>query len=380
MKQHYDVLVIGGGIIGHSIAYSLSKRGKSVLILEKEKINQRATSAAAGMLAVQAEFTEAGPLFELARDSRNMFPSLAQELKERTNIDIELIKKGMLSVALTEEKVHQLQASTRFQKATGEETSWLSDNEVRRLEPHLSKKVLGAMYAPNDGQVSAPKLAASFAKGAESLGTRILEYTEVVDFIIEEGRVQGVITNTENFYTETVVVTCGAWTQHIIQKSNLIPPIYPVKGECFSVRTTEELLAKTIFSEDCYIVPKREGRLIVGATMIPHNYDETVTVAGISQLLKSAINLLPALEGAEWEKSWAGIRPQTFDGQPYLGEHPFIKGLYVASGHFRNGILLSPITGEIMADMIEGKLESHNLAAFSLDHKKRRKTRIEATN
>jgi glycine oxidase len=372
MKKHYDVLVIGGGIIGHSVAYSVSKRGMSVLVIEIGEINRKASCAAAGMLAAQAEVTEAGPLFDLARESRNMFPSLSEELKERTGIDIELIEKGMLTIALTEEKVQSLQTTIAFQKAAGEKASWLWGEDVLSIEPNLSKTVLGAMYAPNDGQVSAYKLATSFAKAATLLGTTILEDTDVTGILIENGRVQGVKTVRGDFYGDHVVVTGGAWTKQILEQTNVDLPIYPVKGECLSVRSKEQVITKTIFSDDCYIVPKNEGRLFIGATMIPGTFDEEVSVAGISELLNKAINLLPSLKATEWEKAWAGIRPQTSDGLPYIGEHPSVRGIHVASGHYRNGILLSPITGEIIADVIEEKELTRSRLAFSLDDKRRR--------
>jgi glycine oxidase len=366
MKHNYDVIVVGGGIIGHSIAYSLSKQRISVLVLEKGTINQKASKAAAGMLAVQAEVKEKGPLFEIARKSRNMFQSLQQDLLERTGIDIELIDQGMLNIALTEEKAETLQSMISFQQTLGEEASWLSAKEASTLEPALSNQVVGAMYAPNDGQVSAPKLANSFAQAAIALGSKVLEHSEVTNILAKEGKVVGVETQTESFFSDKVIVTTGAWTKQVLQSTGLSIPVFPVKGECFSVVTNNPLLTKTIFTEECYIVPKRENRIIVGATMVPNSFDEKVSPQGINTILNKALRLVPELKFAEWEKVWAGIRPQTEDELPFIGEHPFTKGLYVSSGHYRNGILLSPITGEIMANMIQGKVFQEEFAAFSL--------------
>jgi glycine oxidase len=379
MKNHYDVLIIGGGVIGHSVAYSLSKRGLTTLVIDKGEINQKASSAAAGMLAVQAEVTENGPLFELARKSRNMFPTLQKELMENSRIDIELIEEGMLNIALTEEKARFLKETIKFQKSIGEEASWLTCEEVKMIEPGLTGPILGAMFAPNDGQVSAYKLATAFAKGAEAFGAETMEHTEVTGLMIENDKVIGVKTVKEHYYAKHVVVAGGAWTKEILETIGFSLPISPVKGECFSVKTNERLLTKTLFSEDCYIVPKASGRYIIGATMVPNTFDEKVSVEGIAQLLNKATKLLPALKHAEWEKVWAGIRPETQDGLPYLGEHPSIEGLYVAGGHYRNGILLSPITGEIMATIIQGLELPQNLSVFSLDPKKRGIKHREAT-
>ncbi|WP_456276081.1 glycine oxidase ThiO [Bacillus sp. AK128] len=367
MKKHYDTIVVGGGIIGHSVAYSLLKRGHTVLVIEKGEINRKATSAAAGMLAAQAEVTEPGPLFDLARESRNMFPALNEELQDRAGIDIELIQQGLLTVAYTDEKVKELKNTIAFQQSVGEEAYWLTQEQVLMAEPHVSKQVLGAMFAPKDGQVSAYKLATGFARASSNLGGQLLEFTDVTGFIIDRGEVQGVKTLQAEYYSKNVVVAGGAWSTHVLEQTGVDLGMYPVKGECLSVLTRQNLVTKTIFSDECYIVPKKEGRLFIGATMVPHSFDEKVTIEGVSKLLDRAIHLVPALQDAEWEKAWTGIRPQTRDGYPYLGKHPSLSGLYVATGHYRNGILLSPITGETIADMIEEKPLSESACAFSLE-------------
>ncbi|MFD1739071.1 glycine oxidase ThiO [Bacillus salitolerans] len=366
MKKQYDVLIVGGGIIGHSIAYTLSKRGSSVLVLEKGEINEKASQRAAGMLAAQGEVKEDGPLFQLARKSRNTFPALKDELKEQSGIDIELIEKGMLNVAMTDEKADELKEMILFQQSAGEDAIWLSAKEANELEPGLSTNIIGAMYAPKDGQVSAPKLAHAFAKAASSLGADIQEHTEVVKILSKQGKCVGVETACDTFLAEHVVVTTGAWTKQVLQSAGLTLPIYPVKGECISVHSHRSIIEKTIFTDECYVVPKCEGRFIIGATMVPNTFDEQVRVGSVTGLLNKAMNLVPFLKDTTWEKVWAGIRPQTIDGLPFMGEHPMIQGLYVSTGHYRNGILLSPITGEIMADMIHGVPNNQDITAFSL--------------
>ncbi|MEI5909547.1 glycine oxidase ThiO [Bacillus spongiae] len=379
MRKMYEVLIVGGGIIGHSIAYSLSKRGISVLVLEKGQINEKSSSAAAGMLAVQAEMKKGGPLFELGRKSRNMFPALQAELKERTNIDIQLIQHGMLTVARTKEEKETIQGMIPFQKAAGEEVSWLSPDEVVEVEPSITRNTFGGMYAAKDGQVEAPKLSKAFAKAAYSLGTHVKEYTEVINLITDKGKCVGVETESERIYSDKVILTTGAWTKRLLQTTDFPLHVYPVKGECLSVTTKEPLLEKTVFTDGCYIVPKSSGRYIIGATMIPNTFDERVSVSGVSSLLDQAIALIPKLKNAHWEKVWSGIRPQTTDGKPYIGNHPSLKGLFVASGHYRNGILLSPITGEIMADIIEGKNIDQNVEALSLQRQLKEASGVEPT-
>ncbi|WP_285766880.1 glycine oxidase ThiO [Peribacillus sp. SI8-4] len=366
MNSVYDAIIVGGGVIGGSIAFQLAKRGKRVLVLEKDRLAGKASSAAAGMLGAQAELEADDPLFTLANRSRGMFPALEKELKESSGVDIELVNKGMLKVALTNEQAAGLQNKIKTQQAAGLEAEWLTAADIRKAEPLLANALKGAMYIPHDGQVSAAKLALAFTKSAEELGVEIKEFVEVCDFLTENGVITGVVTTVGEFSSENVIVAGGAWSAFLLEKAGINLVTHPVKGECFSVLTNRPLIEKTIFSDGCYLVPKIGGRIIVGATVKPNTFNQQVSIDGIATLIEKATRLLPAIKGTEWEKTWAGIRPQTGDGLPYFGEHPACKGLFIATGHFRNGILLSPITGVLMADMVEGK-PNQEWSAFRLD-------------
>jgi glycine oxidase len=164
-----------------------------------------------------------------------------------------------------------------------------------------------------------------------------------------------VSTNEGEFLSEHVIVASGAWSSQLLKGTSLQMDTYPVKGECFSVVTAVPLLEKTVFSPGCYLVPKAGGRTIVGATEHPGTFDKKVTIAGISSLMEKAKQIVPSIADAELESTWSGIRPQTGDGLPYIGEHPKYGGLFIAAGHYRNGILLSPVTGELTAKWAEGK-------------------------
>ncbi|MFD6208658.1 glycine oxidase ThiO [Peribacillus sp. NPDC060253] len=355
MNSIYDSIIVGGGVIGGSIAFQLAKRGKKVLLLEKDRLASKASSAAAGMLGAQSELEADNPLFTLASKSRGMFPALAEELKDISGIDIELVNKGMFKVALTNDQVAEMKNMIKIQQNAGLEAEWLSTADIRKSEPLLSDEIKGAMYIPKDGQVSATSLSLAFSKSAAALGVDIREFVHVSDFRTENGSVKGVVTNIGEFSSENVIVASGAWSAFLLEKSGINLDTYPVKGECFSVLTDRPLLEKTIFSHGCYLVPKVGGRIIVGATVKANTFDQKVSMEGISTLIEKATRLLPAIKGTEWEKTWAGIRPQTGDGLPYFGEHPAYKGLFIATGHYRNGILLSPITGVLIADLVERK-------------------------
>ena len=367
MDKTYDAIVIGGGVNGGAIAFNLAKRGMKILVLEKQRLAGKASGAAAGMLGAQAELDGEGPLFQLARTSRALFRDLADELKMTSGMDIELVNKGTLKLALTDWEQQECLRISEVHKQNGEQAEWLTGEEAREREPALSTEIMGAMYLENDGQVAAPQLTLGFLKSASALGSVIKEFVEVHSFHFSNGKVTGVATNEGDFMSDKVVVTGGAWSHKLLMETGLPLHLYPVKGECFSVKTENPLLSATIFSHDCYLVPKAGGRIVVGATVIPNTFNEQVTMGGISVLMEKAKKLVPSLLQAEWEGAWTGIRPQTADELPYLGEHPDYKGLFIAAGHFRNGILLSPITGEVMADLIEGKSPSLDLSSFRVD-------------
>ena len=338
------------------------------MVLERDRVGSQASTAAAGMLAAQAEINEAGPMFDLARASRALFPQLATDLRELTGIDIGLKRKGLLRVAVTDADVTEIQRTLAFQKTAGEQAEWLSTVEVRHREPNISSEIRGAMFVEEDSQVDAPELCSAFAHAAAVLGAQIKEFTEVKSLLLDHGRISGVMTSEGNLYSDQVIIASGTWSRPLLEQAGLTCPMYPVKGECFSVLSHTPLLQSTIFSHGCYLVPKKGGRIVIGATEKAHCYDRKVSLGGVSKLLEASKHLLPGIIEAEWEKAWSGLRPQTLDGLPYLGEHPHWKGLYVATGHYRNGILLSPMTGKLVADWAEGKKEMDlSLESYRVD-------------
>ncbi|AKG05248.1 MULTISPECIES: glycine oxidase ThiO [Salimicrobium] len=352
----YDVIIAGGGVIGSSIAFQLSKRNYRVLIIEKEEIGQKASRAAAGMLGAQNEVGPDSPLSRLARESREMFPSLAEELESVSGIDIELIQNGIVRVARTEEEAKQLKRENERQQRSGDCSEWLSRSRLQEREPRLSHlSVTGGLYMPGDGQVNAPSLTKALAHASVEFSTEIMEHTEVLDVLTENRHVTGVKTTSGNILAQTVISAGGTWSRELFEKTGYTLNMYPVKGECFSVYHKEHLTTASIFSPGCYIVPKAGGRFIVGATQKPDDPNNSVSIGGLRSLMERAIRLIPDLQHAEWGEAWSGHRPKTQTGLPYMGEHPEIDGLWVAAGHFRNGILLAPITGSLMADYIEGK-------------------------
>jgi glycine oxidase len=314
-----------------------------------------ASQAAAGMLGAQTEMHDTGPLFELGRRSRAMFPALAEELEELTGTRIGLVREGLLNVAFTDEESNELCLRGAQQRKAGEPAQWLSAGEVLEMEPALQPTLKGALYLQEDGQVDAPLLALAWIQAAARLGVKMYEDFGDIQLIVRQGKAVGVRTAKGPMYAECVIVAAGVGTGAIFRHIGIELPVYPVKGECFSVLTPQPILQKSVFTSGCYLVPKAGGRLVIGATVKAFDHDRKVTLEGIAQLMERAQRIAPVIAGAEWEKAWSGLRPQTPDGLPYLGLVPGYNNLFVAAGHYRNGILLSPITGRIIAEMVHGK-------------------------
>ena len=363
----YDAVIIGGGVIGASIAYYAAKRGKKVALLEKDILAAHASSAAGGMLGAQVEFPEPGPLVELSLHSRAMFRELAAELKQAAGIDIGLNEAGMLRIAWTEEEKQTLYAQAAWQRAAGLAADWLETADVRALEPAVSSEIAGALHLPDDTQVSAPHLSQAFAVAAARLGTDIFECCPVSGFRMSGPQIEAVLTNQGEFSGEQYIISGGAWSGQLTQMLGQPLPVFPLKGEAFSVLCTPQPISQTVYSHGCYIVPKEGYRLLVGASVQDCGFDDRLSIGGLHQLMAKAVRLLPSIAAYPLERTWASLRPQTADGLPYLGRLTPVSNAIIASGHFRNGILLSPATGDIVARLLDGEAPGLDLSAFTPD-------------
>ncbi|MBE5098515.1 glycine oxidase ThiO [Priestia aryabhattai] len=350
----YDHIIIGGGVIGCSIAYRLAKEGLSVAIFDAGKAG-KASMAAGGMLGAQNEFERENPLMEMALESRAMFPLLRDELLSESGIDIELRKAGLLKTAAKEADRDDLNKQFQFLSKKDASIQWLEPEEVPEVEPYMTSQTAGAIFLEKDHQVKAPLLAQAFLKAALNAGVHIYEETTVLQLLIRQDRIVGIDTPIGSFYTGQVVNAAGAWSSQILAQTGFSLPVIPVKGECLSIRLNDAAPVKTVFAVDgCYMVPKRNKEVLIGATSIAGSFDTSVTARGMLSLLQRASHLLPVLNEGTVERTWAGVRPQAADQLPVMGPHPSIEGLHICTGHYRNGILLSPITGILIKEYVTG--------------------------
>ena len=361
-----EVLIIGGGIIGLSIARELHKKGvRHITILEREQVGAEASFAAAGMLAPNAETVKLDDFFRLCDESNKLYPNFARELFDETGVDIELERSGTIYAAFTDADVSEIRRRFEWQKSAGLAVEFLNAESVRKLEPFISPDVREGLFFSNDWQVENRKLLAALKKYTANNQIEIIENAEVMRLVNENQKIVGAETTRQIFAAETIVLATGAWTSFIKTDGFSMPKVKPMRGQMIAFQTAKRLFQRVIYSPRGYLVPRLDGRILVGATIEDVGFDKETTDAGSRFLRENALEIAPSLVNLNIAEKWAGLRPFAADGLPILGAFPEIENLLIATAHYRNGILLAPLTAEIIADKVVGGIESEYLKAFS---------------
>ncbi len=365
MPHTADVVVVGAGAIGCAIARRLAKARRRVIVLDRGQPGREASSAAAGLLCAQGEGHE-GPFLDLCLRSRAQFPALVEELEAETGMDVGYSACGILEVALSEDEDRRLAARAAEQAARRLSVERLDGASVRRLEPGLSPSARGGLLFAEEAAVDTGRFALALARAAAAAGALLLPETPVARILAEGERIQGVrLASGEEIHAEVVVNAAGAWAG--FGGDLPIPlPVRPAKGQMLALEAPPLAFRRPVLGAKTYLVPRPEGRLLVGATVEDAGFDKSVTAEGALSLLAGAIAIAPGLRGARLVETWAGLRPRTPDGWPVLGEAG-VPGLYAAAGHFRNGILLAPVTAEILAGLILEGRSPVSIGAFRAD-------------
>ena len=366
-SKNTGILIIGGGVIGLAIARELKKRGASrITVLERGAIGKESSYAAAGMLAPSAETEKKDDFFRLCDASNKLYADFAAALFEETGVDIELDRSGTFYLAFTEHDAAEIRRRFEWQKENLA-VEFLSAADVRRAEPFISPDVLEGLFFPNDWQVENRKLLAALEKFCRASGVEIIENARIENLLAENGKIVGAETTGEKFFAERVVLATGAWTSFVKLDENALPApkIKPIRGQIIAFQTAKRSFERVIYSPRGYIVPRRDGRILAGATVEDVGFDKSITTEGIESLREISLEIAPSLANLKLNDQWAGLRPFAADGLPVLGAFPDIENLYIATGHYRNGILLAPLTAKILADKIIGDSESKFLGAFS---------------
>ncbi|HEY3918840.1 MAG TPA: glycine oxidase ThiO [Stellaceae bacterium] len=347
--------IIGGGVIGLSIGWRLAQAGCAVEIFERGEAGRGASWAAAGMLAAGVE-TEPGELalHGLCRASQEAWPRFAAELEAAAGQSVELRQEGTLMVALNRDDTAQLRYTYDFQRQHGIALDWLTGGQARQREPHLHPNLAAAVFCAQDHQVENRKLVRALRAAFLAAGGALHEHAPVSAIETEGARVTGIALGETRVLADIVVLAAGAWSGEIAGLPPAArPPVRPIKGQMLALRmdATAPLLRHVIWTPRVYLVPRADGRLIVGATSEERGFDGNLTAGGVYSLLEGAWRALPSVEELPIDEMWVGFRPGSRDDAPLLGPGE-IGGLVYATGHHRNGILLTPVTAEALARYI----------------------------
>ena len=371
-KDSPRIAIIGSGVCGLGIGWRLSQLGYRVDVFESEKIGKGATWAAAGMLAAGVE-CEPGEekLLELTTKSQRMWPNFLKDIEKSTNINPHYRDEGTLVIAFNNDELSKLRFNYKFQSRLGIELEWLDKEEVRTLEPHLNSKTLDAVFSKNDHQVDNRFLLLALADAFKNSGGRIHEKHKVKSIKIEKERVKGIVIDSEFHKADIVLLAAGAHSSSIDGlPDSIIPPVRPVKGQMLALQMdiNRPLIKHLIWTTNSYLVPRNDGRLIIGATIEESGFNSDITAGALYSLLESAWRTLPTIEELPVVETWCGFRPTSRDDAPILGPTE-IEGLVLATGHHRNGILLAPLTADTISEYISTgnippEIEDYNIDRF----------------
>jgi glycine oxidase len=363
----FDVAIIGGGLIGASIAFELSAEKLRVVILDSQQPGQEASWAAAGMLSPGPDSPEALPLVPLMKESLRIYPEFIAAVENLSGKSAEFTHEAALQIFLAPQGEWERDALFAEYCRLGLPIESLSLDAARHLEPSLGPNARAAAYLPNEATVNPRSLTAAVMAAIQRRGVEIRSGCAVSALLHENNRCAGVIAAGEKIAAKFVVVAAGCFSSGVAPDDDLLSqfvPTRPVRGQMIALRPKGLNLRHVLRSEHGYIVPRSDGRVVTGSTLENAGFDKHVTPGGLQQILRAAIDLAPTLAEAEVLETWAGLRPGTPDNLPILGPTG-IDGLLIATGHYRNGILLAPVTAKLLRDWITTGKNSFNAEVFS---------------
>ncbi|GEJ58634.1 glycine oxidase ThiO [Anaeromyxobacter diazotrophicus] len=363
--MRHDVVVIGAGVQGCAVALRLAQAGKDVLVLERSIPGAEASSAAGGILSPGVEAVEPGPFYALCRASLARYPALVREVEAATGVAVGYREGGTLEVALEDDHAQLLAARAERLERQGLPAEVLDDAAARRLEPGLSPETRGALFFPDEASLDPRLLSRALYLAARAAGARF-QTGQVLRIVHEGGRAVAVEHDAGRLDAGAVVLAAGAWSALVPGSGLPRGAVRPVRGQIALLDTRQRLLSRVVFSDKGYVVPRADGRLLCGSTMEEVGFEKAVTAGGLHRVLGMALELAPALEHVPVVETWSNFRPASPDGAPVLGPSS-VAGLFYATGHTRNGILLTAITADAVAAAVLGQPPPVDLAPFSVE-------------
>jgi glycine oxidase len=369
MGKH--VIILGGGVIGLSAALECQQRGHKVTLLEITACGGQASGAAAGMLAPYSEIAEdPDDFFRLSQQSLKLYPKWQQIVKELSGSEFEYRNTGSLYAIFHDAERLPLETRMKWQQNFGVKASILERDELERIEPNLSSNISAALYCPEESHVYAPDYVKALKQACINSGVVIHEHLEHVNILEWQQNVVLQSKNGQRFYGDTLVISNGAWSTELEDTFGISIPVFPIRGQICAYKMTEPI-HHLVFTSQGYLVSKENGSLVCGASEDIAGFDTSVTEKGIARLERWNKKVIPKLHEREPFHRWAGLRPATQDGFPLIGKLMPFEHIIFATGHYRNGILLSPVTANIVADQLDGlsdrlPLDNFNPLRFSI--------------
>lgn len=367
-----DVLVIGGGVIGLTVARKLAKSKLSVTLLERDRIGQHASWASAGVLAAAA-WHRRDAIVTFQRNSLRMWPQFCAEIHEESGINPEYVNCGGMELILEDQQYRMAQSETQAAMKAGHldfrnepVLQFLSPEEACGIEPSISRDCLGIKYATLTSHIRTPRMLRAVAAAAQAAGATIIENCTVIGLQRNGDRVTGVTTMQGPYHAGRVVLCAGTWSSQIDAELGKLVQVYPVRGQLLLLRMPPGIPGRIVKHRKTYVVPRLDGHVLVGSTEEHESgFECFTTTEGLEHLRTSSLRIVPGLQQATIVRGWAGLRPGTPDRRPYIGLVPGYDGLLAATGHFRTGFGLAPLTADVINDFIMNNKTEHNVSKFS---------------
>ena len=343
-----DILVIGGGIIGMLTARELSLAGMDVTIIEQGEVGHESSWAGGGIISPLYPWRYPDAVSALAKWGQAFYPELIDEINAKSGLDAELLQSGLL--VLDNEQEEALSWAEKWQS----NLQVIDNKEIKVIEPELSSALSanGGIWMPEIRQVRNPRLVKAAKEYLLNQGVSFVEQTQVTGFVEQGGKVKGVKTSSGEFYADKVLLAGGAWSSKLLKNININIDVEPVKGQMILFKTEPGTIKRITLSEDRYVIPRKDGRVLVGSTLEHSGFDKALSDSARKELIAEASRIIPILANAEVEHHWAGLRPGSTNGIPYICEVQEHEGLYINTGHFRNGVVLGPASARLAADLI----------------------------
>jgi glycine oxidase len=369
-----DCLILGGGVIGLSLAFELAQQGRSVHVIDRRSPGEEASWAGAGIIPPGPTRTDAPPYEQLAALAYRLHSQWSDRLRELTAIDNGYRRCGALHVARDDAARRALLDAVDTWRRLGIKVENVEPAHLCEREPGLSgievDRVQAACLLPDEGQIRNPRHVKALVAACHRVGVRISAGVEAEDFIVRGGRIEAVRSNVGLLTAEQFCVAGGAWSRGLLVRLGFEPRMKPIRGQMVLLAHDRRLLERVINEGPRYLVPRTDGHVLVGSTEEDAGFDKSTTGSGIDGLLSFALSLAPRLAVARFERCWAGLRPGTADGLPYLGRLPGLDNGFVATGHFRSGLQLSPATAVLMAQLMRGQRPEVDLETFRIGRMK----------